>query len=133
MKDDLPTVAKGYLLVIGLLNVHHGLSALGLIETLVTAPPYLGVAWWHVLLFVGYSLLPFTVVLVNDEKLCVLLMGLFIVGTLTSAFGVFTTTLNDLLLLSLDIVAVAFALALAVEYTAMKVAAERLSYEYSQF
>lgn len=133
MKYNLSTVAKGYLLGIGFLNIHHGFSALGFTETLVAAPPYLGVGWWHVLLFLGYSLLPLTAVFVNNEKLCVLVTSVFIAGMLMAAFGVFTTIVNGLLILSLDTVAAALTLGLAVERAAMKVAAERLSYEYSQF
>ncbi len=133
MKYNLPTVAKGYLLGFGLLNFHHGLSALGLTETLVSAPPHLSMGWWHVLLFLANSLLPLSAVFVNNEKISVLVTGVFFAGMLTVAFGVFTTTLNGLLLLSMDTVAAALALALAVEHAAMKVAAERLSFEGSRF
>ena len=133
MKYNLPTVAKGYLLGIGLLNFHHGLSALGLTETLVTAPPQLGLGWWHVLFFLGYGLLPLTVVFVNNERICVLLTVLFLTGLLTAAFGVFTMTLNGFLIFVLDAVGAILALALAVEHAAVKVAAERLNLERSQF
>lgn len=133
MKFNLPTVAKGYLLGVGLLNFHHGLSVLGLTETLVTAPPHLSVWWWHVLLFLGYGLMPLGAVFINNEKFCVLVTSVFIAGMLTESFGVFTMIVNGLLFLSLDTLAAALSLVLAVEHTSMKVAAERLSLERSQF
>ena len=133
MKLNLPTVAKVYLLVVGLLNFHHGLSMLGLAETLVTAPPHLSVWWWHVLLFLGYGLMPLGAVFLNNEKICVVVTSVFIAGMFTESFGVFTMIVNGLILLSLDTLAAALSLMLAVEHTSMKVAAERLSLERSQF
>jgi hypothetical protein len=134
MKFNLPTVAKAYLLLVSLINFNHVFSMLGLTETLVSAPPYLSLWWWQVILVLVYGMLPLGAVLVNNEKSCLIVTGVFIAGILTESFGVFTMIVDlRLVYLLLDILAVALSLVLAVENASIKLAAERLSLECSQF
>jgi hypothetical protein len=116
MKFNLLTIAKAYLLLVSLINFNHVISMLGLTETLVNAPSYLSVWWWHVILVLVYGMLPLGAVLVNNEKSFLLVSGVFIAGVLTE-----------------DALAAAFSLVLAVENVSIKVAAERISLERSQF
>jgi hypothetical protein len=107
---------------------------LGLTETLVNAPSYLSVWWWHVILFLVYGMLPLGAVLVDNEKFCLIVTGVYITGILMESFGVFTMVVDTrLVFLLLDTLAVVFSLVLAVENVSIKVAAERLSLERSQF
>lgn len=107
---------------------------LGLTETIVNAPSYLSVWWWHVILFLVYGMLPLGAVLVNNEKSWLIVTGVFIAGVLTESFGVFTMVVDvRLVFLLLDTLAAALSLSLAVENASLKVAAERLSLETSQF
>jgi hypothetical protein len=134
MKFNLPTVTKAYLLLVSLVNFNHVISMLGLIETLVNAPPYLSFWWWHVILVLVYGILPLGAVLVNNEKSFLVVTGVFIAGILMESFGVFTMIVDArLVFLLLDTLAVALSLALAVENASIKIAAERLSLERSQF
>ena len=107
---------------------------LGLTETIVNAPSYLSVWWWHAILFIVYGMLPLAAVLVNNEKSCLIVTGVYITGILTESFGVFTMVVDArFVILLLDVLAVVFSLVLAVENVSIKVAAERLSLERSQF
>jgi succinate-acetate transporter protein len=134
MKLNLPTVSKAYLLLVSLINFNHVISMLGLTETLVNAPPYLSFWWWHVILVLVYGMLPISAVLVNNEKSFLIVTGVFIAGIFTESFGVFTMIVDArLIFLLLDTLAVAFSLVLAVENASLKMAAERLSFERSQF
>jgi len=134
MKSNLTTISKAYLLLVSLINFNHVISMLGLTETLVSAPSYLSVWWWHVILFLVYGMLPLSAVLVNNEKSCLIVTGVFIAGVLTESFGVFTMVVDvRLVFLLLDTLAAVFSLVLAVENVSLKVAAERLSLERSQF
>ncbi|MCZ2808241.1 MAG: hypothetical protein O2V44_02685 [Candidatus Bathyarchaeota archaeon] len=134
MKFNLPTVAKAYLLLVSLINFNHVISVLGLTETLVSAPSHLSLWWWHVILVLVYGMLPLGAVLVNNEKCCLIVTGVFIAGILTESFGVFTMIVDlRLVFLLLDTLAAALSLLLAVENMSIKLAAERLSLECSQF
>lgn len=134
MKSNLTRISKAYLLLVSLINFNHVISMLGLTETLVNAPPYLNVWWWHVILFLVYGMLPLGAVLVNNEKFFLIVTGVYIAGILTESFGVFTMVVDvRLVFLLLDTLAVVFSLVLAVENVSIKVAAERLSFERSQF
>jgi hypothetical protein len=107
---------------------------LGLTETLVSAPSYLSLWWWHVILVLVYGMLPLGAVLINNEKSCLIVTGVFIAGILTESFGVFTMIVDlRLVFLLLDTLAAALSLLLAVDIMSIKVAAERLSFERSQF
>jgi hypothetical protein len=79
-------------------------------------------------------MLPLAAVLVNNEKSFLIATGVFIAGILTESFGVYTMIVDlRLVFLLLDTLAVALSLVLAVENVSIKVAAERLSLERSQF
>jgi len=134
MKFNLLTIAKAYLLLVSLINFNHVISMLGLTETLVHVPPHLSVWWWHVILVLVYGMLPLGAVLINNEKSCLIVTGVFIAGILTESFGVFTMIVDlRLVFLLLDTLAAALSLLLAVDIMSIKVAAERLSFERSQF
>jgi hypothetical protein len=134
MKFNLPTIFKAYLLLVSLINFNHVISILGFTETLVNAPPHLNFWWWHVILVLVYGILPLSSVLINNEKSFLVVTGVFIVGILTESFGIFTMIVDArLVFLLLDTLAVALSLALAVENASIKIAAERLSFERSQF
>ena len=134
MKFNLPTVAKAYLLLVSLINFNHVISMLGFTETLVSAPPYLSFWWWHVILVLVYGILPLGAVLVNNEKSFLVVTGVFIAGILMESLAVFTMIVDaHLVFLLLDTLAVALSLVLAVENASIKLAAERLSLERSQF
>ncbi|MEE9509579.1 MAG: hypothetical protein V3V81_03695, partial [Candidatus Bathyarchaeia archaeon] len=78
--------------------------------------------------------LPLAAVLVNNEKSCLIVTGVYIAGILMESLGVFTMIVDArLVILLLDALAVMFSLVLAVENVSIKVAAERLSLECSQF
>ncbi len=107
---------------------------LGLTETIVNAPSYLSVWWWHAILFIVYGMLPLAAVLVNNEKSCLIVTGVYIAGIFMESLGVFTMIVDlRLVFLLLDALAVMFSLVLVVENVSIKVAAERLSFEHSQF
>jgi hypothetical protein len=107
---------------------------LGLTETIVNAPSYLSVWWWHAILFIVYGMLPLVAVLVNNEKSCLIVTAVYITGILMESLGVFTMIVDArLVFLLLDALAVIFSLVLVVENVSIKVAAERLSFERSQF
>jgi hypothetical protein len=134
MKFNLPTIFKAYLLLVSLINFNHVISILGFTETLVNAPPHLNFWWWHVILVLVYGILPLSSVLINNEKSFLVVTGVFIAGILTESFGIFTMIVDArLVFLLLDTLAVALSLALAVENASIKIAAERLSFERSQF
>jgi hypothetical protein len=134
MKFNLPTVSKAYLLLVSLINFNHVISMLGFTESLVSAPPYLSLWWWHVILVLVYGILPIGAVLVNNEKSFLVVTGVFIAGILMESFSVFTMVVDTrLVFLLLDTLAVALSLVLAVEHASIKLAAERLSFERSQF
>lgn len=134
MKSNLTTISKAYLLLVSLINFNHVISMLGIAETLVNAPSYLSVWWWHAILFFVFGILPLTAVLVNNEKSYLIVTGVYIAGILTESLGVFTMVVDArFVILLLDVLAVVFSLVLAVENVSIKVAAERLSLERSQF
>ncbi|MEE8322558.1 MAG: hypothetical protein V3R57_02910 [Candidatus Bathyarchaeia archaeon] len=134
MKSNLTTISKAYLLLVTLFNFNHVISMLGLTETIVNAPSYLSVWWWHAILFIVYGMLPLAAVLVNNEKSCLIVTGVYIAGIFMESLGVFTMIVDArLVILLLDFLAVVFSLVLAVENVSIKVAAERLSLERSQF
>ena len=134
VKSNLTTISKVYLLLVSLINFNHVVSMLGFTETLVNAPSYLSVWWWHVILFIVYGLLPLAAVLVNNEKSLLVVTGVYVAGILAESLGVFTMIVDArLVFLLLDVLAVVFSLVLVVENVSIKVAAERLSFERSQF
>ena len=134
MKSNLTTISKAYLLLVTLINFNHVISMLGLTETIVNAPSYLSVWWWHAILFIVYGVLPLAAVLVNNEKSCLIVTGVYIAGIFMESLGVFTMIVDArLVFLLLDALAVMFSLVLVVENVSIKIAAERLSFESSQF
>ncbi len=134
MKVNVTTISKVYLIVFGVINFSHLASLLGIHEILAHAPPYLSFWWWHVLLFMAYGVLPLSAVLIDHEVSCLLVTSVSLVGIVVESFCVISMLggLHFVFLLLYSLAA-ALSLSVAVENVSIKVAAERLSLERSQF
>jgi hypothetical protein len=134
MKSNFTTISKVYLIVFGVINFSHLTSLLGIHETLAHAPPYLSFWWWHAILLLAYGVVPLSAVLIDHEISCLLVTGVSLVGILAESFRVLSM-LGGLhfVFLFLYTLAAALSLSVAVETVSIKVAAERLSLERSQF
>ena len=134
MKLNTTTIAKAFLLSFGFIHFDHVLALIGINETMASAPSYLPFSAWHGLFFLVYGVLPIVTVLVNDEKAFVMVAGVALIGVLIEALGVFTW-INEfhVVYTLLNFVAIAVATMLAANKVALKVAAEILSLEQTQF
>lgn len=134
MKPNTISLAKVYLVLFGLIHFYHVFSIIGIHETIVSAPSYLSFWWWHIILLLVYGVLPIISVLIGNEKSCLIVTGVSLVGLLMETFGTFTWITNfHFTFALLDSLAVILSLFLAVENVALEVAAEILSLEWSQF
>jgi hypothetical protein len=134
MKLNTTSLAKAYLLSFGLINFNHVLSLIGINESIASAPSYLTFSVWHGLFFLVYGVLPIVSVFVNDEKAFLMVAGVALLGVLTEALGVFTwISVFHVAYTLLSFVAAAVATMLAANKVALKVAAEILNLERSQF
>ena len=134
MKFNVTTVSKVYLMVFGVINFSHLASLLGIHETLTHAPSYLSFWWWHAILFLAYGVLPLSAVLIDHEISCLLVTSVSLVGILVESFRVLSMIEGlHFVFLFLYSLAAALSLSVAVENVSIKVAAERLSLERSQF
>lgn len=134
MKLNFTTFSKVYLIVFSVINFSHLTSLLGLQETLVPAPPSLSFWWWHAILLLAYGVVPLSAVLIDHEISCLLVTGVSLVGILLVSFRVLSLVVGlHVVFLFLYTLAAALSLSLAVETVSLKVAAERLSLDRSQF
>jgi hypothetical protein len=134
MRLDLISLAKIYILFFGLVHFSHIISMLGINEIIISAPPYLTFWWWHLLLLVVYGVVPIIAVLTDNEKSCLVVAGISLIGMFMGAFQVLTMTMSlHFIFAFLNSLAAVFSLLLAVEIVALKVSAEILSLGWSQF
>jgi hypothetical protein len=134
MKVNFTTVSKVFLIGFAVSNFSHLLSLLGIHETLVHAPSYLSFWWWHAILFLAYAVLPLSAVLIGHAVFCLLVTSVSLVGILIASFRVLSMLEGlHFVFLFLYSFAAILSLSLAVENVSLKVAAERLSLERSQF
>jgi hypothetical protein len=134
MKLNLILLAKLYVFLFGLIHLDNVVSLLGINESIVSAPPYLSLYWWHVVLFLVYLVFPILTVLVDKYTLYTIVTGLSLVGVLVRALRVFTWVTDFyLMLVPLYALAAVLSLILAVENVASRVSGEILSLEWSQF
>lgn len=134
MKLNLITLAKIYIVFFGLVHFDHVVSLLGINETMVSAPPYLNFWWWHFILFLVYGALPLIAILIDNEKSCLAVTGISLIGILMGVLNMFPRIMDFYLIFAfLDSLATIFSLFLAVENVASEVSAEILGLEWSQF
>ena len=134
MKPNVISFAKVYLVLFGLIHFYHIFSIMGIYETIVSAPSYLSFWWWHIILLLVYGVLPIISMLMDNEKSCLIVTGVSMVGILMETSRTFMWITNfHFTFTLLNSLAVILSLFLAVENVSFKVAAERLSLERSQF
>jgi hypothetical protein len=135
MKLRSSSIAEAYLVVFGLIGFSHVISLFGFVETIVSAPPFLSVWWWHVTLLLVYGVLPIATVLMDSKQSwLVVVTGASLIRISVEALGVFTWITNfHFLFVLLNALAAVLSLKLAVEKVSVEVAAEMLCLEWSQF
>lgn len=133
IKINVISISKIYLFILGLTNVNHLTTLLGVSETIVIAPFYLNDRWWSLILVLLYMVFPIIVILLNNYFLFVFLSGISIVRIFFEVCGILTWVPGPYLILPLYIIASALSLLLAIENVGSRASGEILKLMWSQY
>ena len=132
MRPKFISLAKGYLMFFGLINLYHLVSVLGFNETLVSAPLYFNLLGWNILLSLVYGMFPIITVLKDNEKSYLILTGVSLIRILLDALNVFTWVTNLVFIfVLLNSFSAILSLYIAVENSSIRIAAEFLAIEWA--
>lgn len=124
------TVSKIYVLCYSLIKLSYATSVLSIKGTPVSTPLHLSVWWWHIILVLGYIVVPVTSLIINNEKSWLTVTGVSIIGIIMESLRGFTPIVDfPSTFILLDSFVAILSLVLAVDIAALKAAAARLSME----